>query len=188
MSFLSGSVRSLWHWCLDCCSTTFDIHSWFLASTSSFQWPCTLSELLLDGIGKCFATMDGFSPCRAMCQVGGSTLILVNIWCQVWFHRVISSAQDLTVHTFSSQDLKKTDWGAILDTVPAMLALTFFGILHVPINVPALGVSTKRDDIDTNRELVAHGWSNLLSGGVGSVQSMSLIYAFMCTTCSPYTV
>ncbi|KAG0238992.1 hypothetical protein BGX31_003115 [Mortierella sp. GBA43] len=68
-------------------------------------------------------------------------------------------------------DLKKTDWGAILDTVPAMLALTFFGILHVPINVPALAVSTKRDDIDTNRELVAHGWSNLLSGGVGSVQN-----------------
>ena len=60
---------------------------------------------------------------------------------------------------------------AILDTVPAMLALTFFGILHVPINVPALGVSTGQDNVDTNRELVAHGWSNLLSGGVGTVQS-----------------
>lgn len=96
---------------------------------------------------------------------------------KVWLKCVISSVRDLIVHTFSSLDLKKTDWGAILDTVPAMLALTFFGILHVPINVPALGVSTKRDDIDTNRELVAHGWSNLLSGGVGSVQSMS----FECT-------
>ncbi|KAF9930586.1 hypothetical protein BGZ65_005248 [Modicella reniformis] len=68
-------------------------------------------------------------------------------------------------------NLELTDWGAILDTVPAMLALTFFGILHVPINVPALAFSTKREDIDTNRELVAHGWSNLLSGGVGSVQN-----------------
>ena len=68
-------------------------------------------------------------------------------------------------------DLKKTNWGAILETVPAMLALTFFGILHVPINVPALGVSTGRDNFDTNRELIAHGWSNLLSGCFGTVQS-----------------
>lgn len=68
-------------------------------------------------------------------------------------------------------DLKKTNWTAVLETVPAMLALTFFGILHVPINVPALGVSTGQDNVDTNRELVAHGWSNLLSGCVGTVQS-----------------
>ncbi|KAF9093122.1 hypothetical protein BGX23_003635 [Mortierella sp. AD031] len=76
---------------------------------------------------------------------------------------------------YSYFDLKKTNWGAILETVPAMLALTFFGILHVPINVPALGVSTGRDDVDTNRELVAHGWSNILSGGVGTVQNY-LVY------------
>ncbi|CAO3564366.1 unnamed protein product [Mortierella alpina] len=31
------------------------------------------------------------------------------------------------------------------------------------------------DNIDTNRELVAHGWSNLLSGGVGTVQNY-LVY------------
>ncbi|KAF9188183.1 hypothetical protein BGZ50_001481 [Haplosporangium sp. Z 11] len=76
---------------------------------------------------------------------------------------------------YSYFDLKKTNWTAILETVPAMLALTFFGILHVPINVPALGVSTGHDNIDTNRELVAHGWSNLLSGGLGTVQNY-LVY------------
>ncbi|KAG0209674.1 hypothetical protein BGX28_010053 [Mortierella sp. GBA30] len=76
---------------------------------------------------------------------------------------------------YSYFDLNITDWTAILETVPAMLALTFFGILHVPINVPALGVSTGHDNIDTNRELVAHGWSNLLSGGVGTVQNY-LVY------------
>ncbi|KAF9316809.1 hypothetical protein BG003_001538 [Podila horticola] len=76
---------------------------------------------------------------------------------------------------YSYFDLKKTNWTAILETVPAMLALTFFGILHVPINVPALGVSTGQDNVDTNRELVAHGWSNLLSGGVGTVQNY-LVY------------
>ncbi|KAF9371315.1 hypothetical protein CPB97_002050 [Podila verticillata] len=76
---------------------------------------------------------------------------------------------------YSYFDLKKTNWTAILETVPAMLALTFFGILHVPINVPALGVSTGQDNVDTNRELVAHGWSNLLSGCVGTVQNY-LVY------------
>jgi MFS superfamily sulfate permease-like transporter len=83
---------------------------------------------------------------------------------------------DLTFHS-CPLGLEKTNWGAVLETVPAMLALTFFGILHVPINVPALGVSTGMDNVDTNRELVAHGWSNLLSGGCGTVQSKFLIRA-----------
>ena len=38
-----------------------------------------------------------------------------------------------------------------------MFALSFFGIIHVPINVPALGAAVKEDAIDVNRELIAHG-------------------------------
>ncbi|KAF8923011.1 hypothetical protein BGZ58_003467, partial [Dissophora ornata] len=72
-------------------------------------------------------------------------------------------------------DIRKTNWAAVLDTVPAMMALTFFGILHVPINVPALGVSTGQDNVDINRELVAHGWSNMLSGCFGTLQNY-LVY------------
>jgi len=56
-----------------------------------------------------------------------------------------------------------------------MLALTFFGILHVPINVPALGVSTGEDNLDVDRELIAHGVSNALSGFCGSIQNY-LVY------------
>lgn len=44
-------------------------------------------------------------------------------------------------------------------------------MLHVPINVPALGVSTNKDDVNVNRELVAHGISNAVSGLFGTVQS-----------------
>lgn len=51
-----------------------------------------------------------------------------------------------------------------------MFALSFFGIIHVPINVPALGLAVKEDDVDANRELIAHGISNTLSGCVGSIQ------------------
>lgn len=73
-------------------------------------------------------------------------------------------------------DFRVVDWNAVLNTVPAMFALTFFGILHVPINVPALGVSTGEDNIDVDRELIAHGISNALSGFAGSIQNY-LVYS-----------
>lgn len=51
-----------------------------------------------------------------------------------------------------------------------MFALTFFGIIHVPINVPALGFTMGEDNVDIDRELKAHGLSNALSGFCGSIQ------------------
>ncbi|CAK7230442.1 hypothetical protein SBRCBS47491_007585 [Sporothrix bragantina] len=67
-------------------------------------------------------------------------------------------------------------WGAIVQCIPAMLALTFFGILHVPINVPALALNTGEDHADLNHELKLHGLSNFLSGCMGSIQNY-LVYA-----------
>ncbi|KAK6200218.1 sulfate transporter Sulfate/bicarbonate/oxalate exchanger SAT-1 and related transporter [Scheffersomyces amazonensis] len=67
------------------------------------------------------------------------------------------------------------DWWAVVKQFPSMLALTFFGILHVPINVPALAVTVGMDEVDVDRELVAHGYSNALSGLVGSIQNY-LVY------------
>ncbi|KAI9644648.1 hypothetical protein NHQ30_006672 [Ciborinia camelliae] len=66
-------------------------------------------------------------------------------------------------------------WDAILSTVPAMFALTFFGLLHVPINVPALAINVGEDHLNLDRELIAHGISNMLSGFAGSVQNY-LVY------------
>ncbi|PHH60041.1 hypothetical protein CDD81_2170 [Ophiocordyceps australis] len=67
-------------------------------------------------------------------------------------------------------------WGAIVQVIPAMLALTFFGILHVPINVPALALNCGEDNVDLDRELKLHGYSNFLSGCCGSIQNY-LVYA-----------
>lgn len=67
------------------------------------------------------------------------------------------------------------DWFAIMRQFPTMLALTFFGILHVPINVPALAVTVGMDQCDVDRELVAHGYSNAISGLIGSIQNY-LVY------------
>ena len=68
------------------------------------------------------------------------------------------------------QDFGAVDWRALAATIPAMFALTFFGILHVPINIPALALTTGEDNISVDRELRAHGWSNTLSGLCGSIQ------------------
>lgn len=57
-----------------------------------------------------------------------------------------------------------------------MLALTFFSILHVPINVPSLALNLGKDDVDVDHELKLHGYSNFLSGLAGSIQNY-LVYS-----------
>ncbi|KAI9677268.1 MAG: hypothetical protein M1829_002610 [Trizodia sp. TS-e1964] len=78
-------------------------------------------------------------------------------------------------HFYSLFDFGAVNWEALSKTIPAMFALTFFGILHVPINIPALGFSTGEDHVDVDRELIAHGVSNALSGMIGSIQNY-LVY------------
>lgn len=73
-------------------------------------------------------------------------------------------------------EFSMVDWGAIAQCIPAMLALTFFGILHVPINVPALALNTGEDHANLDHELKLHGYSNFLSGLAGSIQNY-LVYA-----------
>jgi SulP family sulfate permease len=80
-----------------------------------------------------------------------------------------------TILTFYSE-FKLVRWDAVIECVPAMLALTFFGILHVPINVPALALNCGEDHADLDKELRLHGYSNLLSGCFGSIQNY-LVYA-----------
>ncbi|KAJ6048565.1 uncharacterized protein N7446_011248 [Penicillium canescens] len=78
-------------------------------------------------------------------------------------------------HFYTLYDISAVSWTAFGETIPAMFALTFFGVLHVPINVPALGISTGEDNVNVDRELVAHGVTNALSGFAGSIQNY-LVY------------
>jgi sulfate permease, SulP family len=93
---------------------------------------------------------------------------------QPWWHFYTLYGISYSSHSDKS-DFRATNWTALTQAFPAMLALTFFGILHVPINVPALGVSTGEDHLDVDRELIAHGVSNALSGFAGSIQNY-LVY------------
>ena len=76
---------------------------------------------------------------------------------------------------YTLYDFKSVHWGAVAQNIPAMFALTFFGVLHVPINIPALAFNIGEDHLDLDRELVAHGISNALSGCFGSIQNY-LVY------------
>ncbi|ODA81771.1 hypothetical protein RJ55_00275 [Drechmeria coniospora] len=77
---------------------------------------------------------------------------------------------------YTLYQLQLVRWDAIVEVIPAMLALTFFGILHVPINVPALALNCGEDNADLDKELKLHGYSNFISGCFGSIQNY-LVYA-----------
>ncbi|KAH9929173.1 sulfate transporter family-domain-containing protein [Fomitopsis serialis] len=77
-------------------------------------------------------------------------------------------------HFYTLFDFRAIRWDAFWATLPTQLALLFFNILHPPLNVPALAVSLDHD-VDTNKELVAHGYSNLLAGVLGTVPNY-LVY------------
>lgn len=67
-------------------------------------------------------------------------------------------------------DFKAVSWLAIIDAIPTLLALTLFSLIHVPINIPAFAISTNTE-ADMDKELVAHGLSNFLSGIFGGLQN-----------------
>jgi SulP family sulfate permease len=67
-------------------------------------------------------------------------------------------------------DLSVVSWSAIADSIPTLIALTLFSLIHVPINIPAFALSTNVE-ADMNRELVAHGYSNFIAGLFGGLQN-----------------
>jgi sulfate permease, SulP family len=102
----------------------------------------------------------------------GAGFDLSNLREKGWLFETGTSVAWYKFYTYFS--FRRTDWKVLLETMPTQLALLFFNILHPPLNVPALAVSLDQD-VDTNRELVGHGYSNLLAGLVGSVPNY-LVY------------
>ncbi|KAI0051282.1 hypothetical protein FA95DRAFT_1485722 [Auriscalpium vulgare] len=86
----------------------------------------------------------------------------------------VAVSEEAWYNFYTYFNLSKTRWGPLWSTLPTQLALLFFNILHPPLNVPALAVSLDLD-VDTNKELVAHGYSNLLAGLLGTVPNY-LVY------------
>jgi len=83
---------------------------------------------------------------------------------QGWLFNLISDDGhgDVPFYTFwTYYDFKATQWSVIPYTLSTIFALVFFGILHVPINVPALSVSVNTE-VDINNELKIHGYTNFI--------------------------
>jgi SulP family sulfate permease len=67
-------------------------------------------------------------------------------------------------------NLPTVSWAAVWDSLPTLLALTLFSLIHVPINIPAFALSTNTE-ADMNKELIAHGYSNMIAGLFGGLQN-----------------
>uniref|UniRef100_H3HAS3 Sulfate Permease (SulP) Family n=3 Tax=Phytophthora ramorum TaxID=164328 RepID=H3HAS3_PHYRM len=67
-------------------------------------------------------------------------------------------------------DFSLVAWHVIPKQLGTIIGLTFFSLMHVPINIPSLSLTTDKE-VDINDELVAHGISNTLSGFCGTVQN-----------------
>ena len=44
-------------------------------------------------------------------------------------------------------DIRTISWNAVWDSVPTMVSLTLFSLIHVPINIPAFALSTSKLDL-----------------------------------------
>ncbi|KAA1074320.1 hypothetical protein PGT21_001120 [Puccinia graminis f. sp. tritici] len=72
---------------------------------------------------------------------------------------------------YSLYKFHAVDWKVLKTTLMEQVAMVIFGLLHVPLNVPALALSLGKDDVDINKELIAHGISNTLAGLTGTVSN-----------------
>ncbi|KAJ7747683.1 sulfate transporter family-domain-containing protein [Mycena maculata] len=90
------------------------------------------------------------------------------------FDMAAGGKQESWYKFYQYYDYSNVRFGPLWSTLPTQFALLFFNILHPPLNVPALSVSLN-EDVDTDKELVAHGYSNLLSGILGTVPNY-LVY------------
>jgi len=82
---------------------------------------------------------------------------------------------------FTIINIGTISWKAVVKAIPTMVSLTAFSLIHVPINIPAFAISTNVEP-DMNAELIAHGYSNAVSGIFGGLQnymaySNSVIYS-----------
>ncbi|KAG1796400.1 sulfate transporter family-domain-containing protein [Suillus plorans] len=92
-----------------------------------------------------------------------------------WLFDMAEGTDELRAHSMLTRaDLGLIRFTPLWTTLPIQFALLFFNILHPPLNVPALSVSLD-EDVDTNKELLGHGYSNLLAGFLGTVPNY-LVY------------
>lgn len=152
--------------------------SWQLGTLRAFAQPAVLAMWLLPlGLSCCL---------RLLARTVRSPLLtpLFFVCVPLAFHATLKAAgmelADPSVSRWFFEAEPTPDWrllwqiyetGTIAwDVLPSQLgtfaALTAFSLIHVPINVPSLSMTTDMV-ADLDQELRSHGLANLLSGAVG---------------------
>lgn len=102
-------------------------------------------------------------------SLGILRLDMTTLWDRGWVFDIQEAANAPFYRYLTYFDITQTNWTALWATLQTQMALVFFGILHVPLNVPALGVTIGEDNVDLDTELRVHGISNVSAGFLGTV-------------------
>jgi SulP family sulfate permease len=159
------ALRALEHWTKDRYSLLSPIY--FLFMTPIFYaalWIFGVSMASANEAGYFFPSLDdNNSSGTGTYDVGDSSA-------SAWSTLASFFSDDSLWEYWNVVDVRLVSWKAIFDSIPTLVALTLFSLIHVPINIPAFAISTNTE-VDMNNELVAHGYSNLLAGVFGGLQN-----------------
>jgi sulfate permease, SulP family len=137
--------------------------------------PCFYIGLLVLGVSRSQAKDMGYLfPDPADAATVGATSGLS-------FHNRVFDGHVLDMFLIVASIPKFINWTAIRKSLGTVTALCSFSLIHVPINIPAFAVSSDVD-VDMDVELMAHGYSNALSGmfcGLQNVMTYSCSVLFM---------
>ena len=73
--------------------------------------------------------------------------------------------------TFRAVDFRTISWTAVVKSLGTVFGMSCFSVINVPINIPAFANACDTD-VDMNNELMAHGYSNVLTGLFGGIQNV----------------
>lgn len=79
-----------------------------------------------------------------------------------WLFSAPQSSFTSSIQFFRFYDFRQIHLPSLLATLPQLIGMVFFGLLHVPINVPSFACITKQEG-NLRRELKVHGISNMLN-------------------------
>lgn len=147
------------------------------SAETAFQWLLPLIQAVLLNVisSRCHSPLlipMYFLVVLALFYVislGILRLDMTTLWDRGWVFDIQEAANAPFYRYLTYFDVTQTNWTALWATLQTQMALVFFGILHVPLNVPALGVTIGEDNVDLDKELKAHGISNVTAGFLGTV-------------------
>lgn len=72
---------------------------------------------------------------------------------------------------FRAVDFRTISWTAVVKSLGTVFGMSCFSVINVPINIPAFANACDVE-VDMNNELIAHGYSNVLTGLFGGIQNV----------------